>query len=124
MSICLLHRDPSYFWVNFQSCNLLKYKRCIKFVSILEANHSKNHGIPLFFPTYSHPLSLSDLLQNHMNIAMLLEHMHKKFEINPTKIKDGCQSGRKVLTHNAKSDLPLPYTFIFSQPTLIFCTLE
>ena len=33
--------------------------------------------------------------------------MHKKFEINQTKIKGGCQSGRKVVTHNSKSDLPL-----------------
>ena len=28
--------------------------------------------------------------------------MHKKFEINQTKIKGGCQSGRKVVTHNSK----------------------
>ena len=28
-------------------------------------------------------------------------------EINRTKIKDGYQSGRKVGTHNSKSDLPL-----------------
>ena len=34
----------------------------------------------------------------------LLEHMHKKFEINWKKIKGGCQSGRKVVTHNSKSD--------------------
>ena len=34
--------------------------------------------------------------------------MHKKFDVNRTKIKDGCQSGRKVVTHNSKSDLPLP----------------
>ena len=33
--------------------------------------------------------------------------MHKKFEINRTKIKGGCQSGRKEVTHNSKSDLPL-----------------
>ena len=33
--------------------------------------------------------------------------MHKKFEINQTKIKGGCQSGREVVTHNSKSDLPL-----------------
>ena len=33
--------------------------------------------------------------------------MHKKFEINPTKIKGGCQLERKVVTHNSKSDLPL-----------------
>ena len=33
--------------------------------------------------------------------------MHKKFEINWTKIKGVCQSERKVVTHNSKSDLPL-----------------
>ena len=33
--------------------------------------------------------------------------MHKKFMINRTKIKGGCQSGRKVVSHNSKSDLPL-----------------
>ena len=33
--------------------------------------------------------------------------MHKKFEINQTKIKGGCQSGRKVVAHNSKSDLAL-----------------
>ena len=33
--------------------------------------------------------------------------MHKKFETNRTKIKGGCHSGRKEVTHNSKSDLPL-----------------
>ena len=33
--------------------------------------------------------------------------MQKKFEINRTKIEGGCQSGRKVVTHNSKNDLPL-----------------
>ena len=33
--------------------------------------------------------------------------MHKKFEMNRTKIKAGCESGRKVVSHNSKSDLPL-----------------
>ena len=33
--------------------------------------------------------------------------MHKKFEINWTKIKGDCQSGRKVATPDSKSDLPL-----------------
>ena len=37
--------------------------------------------------------------------------MHKKFEINWTKIKGGRQSGRKVVTHNSKSDLPLNAIF-------------
>ena len=34
-------------------------------------------------------------------------HMHKKFEINQTKIKGGCQSGRKVVTRDSQSDLSL-----------------
>ena len=33
--------------------------------------------------------------------------MHKKFEINLAKIKGGCQSGRKVVPHDSKSDLRL-----------------
>ena len=33
--------------------------------------------------------------------------MHKKFEIIRKKIKGGCQSGREVVTHNSKTDLPL-----------------
>ena len=45
-------------------------------------------------------------------LAILLEHMHKKFEINLRKIKGGCQSGRKVVTYNSKSDLPLGETLL------------
>ena len=33
--------------------------------------------------------------------------MHKKFEINRTKIKGGRQLGRKEVSHNSKSDMPL-----------------
>ena len=33
--------------------------------------------------------------------------MHKKLEINRTKIKGSCQSGIKVVPHDSKSDLPL-----------------
>ena len=29
------------------------------------------------------------------------------FEVNQTKIKGGCQSGKKVAPHDSKSDLPL-----------------
>ena len=32
---------------------------------------------------------------------------HVIFEVNQTKIKGGCQSGRKVAPHNSNSDLPL-----------------
>ena len=31
----------------------------------------------------------------------------RDFEVNQTKIKGGCQSGRKEVTHNSMSDLPL-----------------
>ena len=37
---------------------------------------------------------------------------HVIFEVNQTKIKGGCQSGRKVVTHNSKSDLPLGKIFL------------
>ena len=33
--------------------------------------------------------------------------MHKKIQVNQKKIKGGCQSGRKVVPHDSKSDLPL-----------------
>ena len=45
-------------------------------------------------------------------LAILLEHMQKKFEINQTKIKGSCQSRRKVVTHDSKSDLPLVYILL------------
>ena len=43
------------------------YKRL--FFSNLEANHSRNRGVPLFFPTDRYPKSLSDLLQTHMSTS-------------------------------------------------------
>ena len=62
-------------------------------------------------------------------LAILLEHMRKKFEINRTKIKSGSQSGRKVVTHNSKSNLPLIRNIFKTNVTqlfifLIFCVLE
>ena len=45
--------------------------------------------------------------KSDLPLAILLEHMHKKFEINRIKIKGGCQLGRKGVTHNSKSELPL-----------------
>ena len=39
--------------------------------------------------------------------------MQKKFRISWTKIKGGCQSGSKVITHNSKSDLTLILVLIF-----------
>ena len=47
--------------------------------------------------------------------------MHKKFGINRTKIKGSCLSGRKVVTHDSKSDLPLAHIFTW---TLQDCTFE
>ena len=42
-----------------------------------------------------------------MSTSQLLEDMHKKFEINRTKIKGSCQWARKVVIHDSKSDLLL-----------------
>ena len=57
---------------------------------------------------------MSQLISSsQLSLAILLEHMHKKFEIIQTKIKGGCQSGRKVVNHNSKSDLPLVSTSIY-----------
>ena len=33
--------------------------------------------------------------------------MASDLKVNQTKIKAGCQSGRKVVPHDSKSDLPL-----------------
>ena len=44
--------------------------------------------------------------------------MHKKFEINHTKIKGGGKSGRKAVTHDSNSDLPLGI-FIYLNRMLI-----
>ena len=53
--------------------------------------------------------------------------MHKNLEINWTKIKGGCQSGRKVVTHNSKSYLPLiidnSYESIFSKSYMYVCSV-
>ena len=47
---------------------------------------------------------MSDLFQNHMSTSHTIRAQHKKFRTN---IEGGCQSGRKVVTHNSKSDLTL-----------------
>jgi len=67
-------------------------------VLLSRGKHSKNCGLPLFLPTDSHSAPLIGLLYFKITwaLAILLEHMHKKFEINRTKIKGGCQLGRKV----------------------------
>ena len=61
-----------------------------------------------FLPYWQLPLIFVWLTsKSQWALAILLEHMHKKFEINRTKIKGGCQLARKVVTYNSKSDLPL-----------------
>ena len=52
--------------------------------------------------------------------------MHKKFEINQKKIKGDCQSGRKVVTHDSMSDLPLAEkaSLEMSQPVLSNSTFK
>ena len=48
--------------------------------------------------------------------------MNKKFEINRTKIKGGCQSGRKVVPYDSKSDLPLQHFILrYSLYAIFLC---
>ena len=44
---------------------------------------------------------------------------HVILNSNQTKIKDGCQSGRKVVTHNSKSDLPLATGYIHREMDVV-----
>ena len=53
------------------------------------------------------------------------------FEVNQTKIKGGCKSGRKVVPHDSKSDLPLVTALIvfvccaiFSQNQQLYTVLQ
>ena len=36
-----------------------------------------------------------------------------EFKVNQTKIKDGCQSGRKMVPHDSKSDFPLVLNIVY-----------
>ena len=74
---------------------------------VLVSRHKLQNGwnLPKLAPTQSSPpleLNQSDLLQNHMNTSHTFRAKEqKKFETNRTKIQGGCQSGRKVITHNS-----------------------
>ena len=79
-----------------------------------------------FARTHTNILVVTHNSKSDLPLAILLEHMHKKFEINRTKIKGGCQSGRKVIPHDSTSDLPLDKNSVDSgtkfsnfSPTLI-----
>ena len=50
-------------------------------------------------------------MQSYCNLSLLVEfvQMSNDFEVNQTKVKGGCHSGRKVVPHDSKSDLPLGY---------------
>ena len=53
--------------------------------------------------------------------------MLKKFEMTMTKFKGSCQLGRKVVTHDSNSDLPLVNTSVLiiaeikENPAKILC---
>ena len=56
---------------------------------------------------------------------MSSEHTHKKFEVNRTKIKGGCQSERKVSQMKSYSKMPLPYiTEISFEKRIYACFLN
>ena len=47
---------------------------------------------------------MSDLLQNHMSTSHTIRANAQEVSDKSDKDKGGCQSGRKVVTHNCKSD--------------------
>ena len=73
--------------------------------SILEANHSQNHGLPLFFPTDSYANLCPIYLKLLVHVLLKYGYYSSDFEVNRTKIKSGCQLGRKVVTHDSNLDL-------------------
>ena len=50
---------------------------------------------------------MSNLLQNHMSTNHTIRAHAQEVWDKSEKIKGGCQSGRKVVPHNSKSDFPL-----------------
>jgi len=84
-----------HYWVMIMWC----HSRGKSILESLGTTFLPNWQPPLIFVWFTSKLTWA--------LAILLDHMHKKFDINRTKIKGGCQAGRKVVTHNSKSDLPL-----------------
>ena len=79
------------------------------FIEITRGKSPLESWVTIFLADWQPPLIFVQFTsKSHEHYSLtLLEHMQKKFEINRTKIKGGCQSGRKVVTHNSKSDSPL-----------------
>ena len=65
---------------------------------VLEANHSHLElWVTIFLPDRQPPLIFVRFISNFLCMCSY-------FEVNETKIKGGCQSGRKVMPHDSKSD--------------------
>ena len=85
--------DPLY-WVRMQYTFFSSLQA--KCRTVLESNHFKIVEVQLLCMTDSHLKSLSDLPQTSSACAPIVLHMHKKFEVNQTKIKGSCQSYTKA----------------------------
>ena len=68
MDIFILHSK----YTNYISCWNHTKERKNNLNCILEANHSLNCVLPLFFPTDSYPQSLSDLSQTSCACALIV----------------------------------------------------
>ena len=69
-----------------------------KVLFVLESNHFRIVEVQLLFTTDSPPQSLSDLPQTSCACALIVLDMHKKFEVNWTKIKEGLSVVHKSCT--------------------------
>ena len=100
--------DGKHFWGLLLFLHL-HMKVCTVCIDTLRGKSLLESWVTTFLPDWQPPLIFIRFTsKSHEHYwHYILEHMHKKFEINETKIKGGCQSGRKLVTHNSKSDLPL-----------------
>ena len=64
----------------------------------------------LFGPTIPPSIPMDEIaaaFKSALNCTVFKSSYLPNSKVNQTKIKGGCLSGRKVVTHNSKSDLPL-----------------
>ena len=64
--------------------------------------HFRKKNVPIFLKKTEHRQLALNLCLIYIKLLV-----HVQFEVNRTKIKGGCQLGRKVVTHNSNRDLPL-----------------
>ena len=82
-----------------------------KYFVLLRCKSLYELWVTTFLPERQQPLIFVWFTSNQMSTSHM-NRAHAQFYINRTKMKGGCRSGRKVVTHNSTSDLPLGTVWI------------